>query len=330
LASDLVWEYDDRMNVYGPVPSRRFGLSLGIDLVPHKTCTFDCIYCQLGETDLLIGETAELADVESILDDVERALADEPLPDVLTLAGSGEPTVYRPLGELVDGLRELAPEVPVLLITNGSLLWREEVAAAVMKVDVLAPSLDAGDPATFERINRPHPEITFERVVRGLRNVTGAFQGEIRLEVMLVAGVNDSDESIAAIARVLETLRFDRIDVNSPVRPPVPERGALPPDEAVLERALDAFGPKAHAIGTFLPRSDTRAHRRSFSDRDKDIREMLLRRPCTVEDICAALGLHPHEVIKRLERLQTAGLVERRDGDPAPYYRAKGTTLLEN
>jgi len=318
------------VNVYGPVPSRRFGLSLGVDLVPHKTCPYDCIYCQLGATDALTVDTADFYDVDTILADVEEALADEPSPDVITLAGSGEPTLYRSLDRLVDGLHRLAPEVPVLLITNGALLWREEVAAAAMKVDVLAPSLDAGDPATFRRINRPHPEITFERMVQGLRDATHAFEGEIRLEVMLVAGVNDSDESIAAIARVLETLRFDRVDVNSPVRPPVPERGAVPPDERVLEKALRAFGPKAHAVGRFLPRSDARPSSRSFSDRDKDIREMLLRRPCTVEDICASLGMHPQEVVKRLERLRSAGLVESREGDPAPYYHARGTTILKS
>jgi wyosine [tRNA(Phe)-imidazoG37] synthetase (radical SAM superfamily) len=316
------------MNVYGPVPSRRFGLSLGVDVVPHKTCPFDCIYCQLGETDVLMGETADLYDVETILEDVEEALADDPRPDVITLAGSGEPTLYRSLGPLIEGLHELAPDVPVLLITNGALLWREEVAEAVMKVDILAPSLDAGDPETFARINRPHPEITFERLVRGLRDVTHRFAGEIRLEVMLVAGINDSEASIGAIADVLETLRFDRIDVNSPVRPPVPERGALPPDQGVLEKALRAFGPKAHAIGRFPARPAVRSPSRSFSDRDKDIREMLLRRPCTVEDICSSLGMHPREVIKRLERLKSAGLVEVREGDPAPYYHARGTTLL--
>ncbi|MBW2276873.1 MAG: radical SAM protein [Deltaproteobacteria bacterium] len=318
------------MNVYGPVPSRRFGLSLGVDLVPHKTCPFDCIYCQLGETDQLIAETADFFDLETIIADVEEALDDEPLPDVITLAGSGEPTLYRSLGPLVDELHELAPKVPVLLITNGSLLWRDEVAAAVMKVDILAPSLDAGDPETFQRINRPHTDVTFERVVQGLVDVTHAFDGEIRLEVMLIAGVNDGEASIEAIARVLETLRFDRIDVNSPVRPPVPERGALPPDESVLERALSAFGPKAHAIGRFLPRAVVRPSARSFYDRDKDIREMLLRRPCTVEDICSSLGMDPQEAIQRLDRLRVAGLVESREGALAPYYHAKGKSLLKH
>jgi wyosine [tRNA(Phe)-imidazoG37] synthetase (radical SAM superfamily) len=316
------------MSVYGPVPSRRFGLSLGIDLVPHKTCPYDCIYCQLDETDILLAETADFYPVENILEDVEQALEDDPLPDVITLAGSGEPTLYRSLGPLIDGLRDLAPRIPLLLITNGALLWQSEVAAAALKVDILAPSLDAGDPTTFARINRPAPEVTFERLLDGLRAVTHAFTGEVRLEVMLVKGVNDSDESIAAIARIIETLRCDQIDVNSPVRPPVPGRGAVPPDDSVLEKALAAFGPLARPIGSFLSRPVARGSGRAFGDRDKDIREMLLRRPCTLKDICAALGMSPQEAEERLERLQQAGLVEQRVGD-AGYFHAKGTTLLK-
>ena len=310
------------MRIYGPVPSRRFGLSLGVDIVPHKTCTFDCIYCQLGPTDRLTAELEEFYPLDEILRDVAEALEEGPAPDVITMAGSGEPTLYSRLGELIDGLGELAPGVPVLLITNSTLLWREDVAAAARRCDILAPSLDAGDPETFARVNQPHPEIGFDRLIRGLREVTNDFEGEVRLEVMLVAGVNDSDESLRAIARQLESLRYDRIDVNTPVRPPQPERGAVPCDEATLERALALFGPAAHPIGSFTRRLDVASSRgRPFDDRDKDVREMLLRRPCTVHDIAGALGMNRHHVIKILERLTEAGLVDSRPGQGGIYYR---------
>lgn len=312
------------MRVYGPVPSRRFGLSLGVDLVPHKTCSLDCIYCQLGPTDALDVTPAQHYDPDVILADVEEALADEPRPDVITLAGSGDPTLYAPLAELMDGLKGLA-DIPLLMITNSALFWRAEVARAAMRADILAPSLDAGDPETFARLNRPHPEITFDRLVQGLRDVTAVHPGEIRLEVMLVRGVNDDEASLRALARILETLRFDRLDVNTPVRPPVPERGALPCDADVLERALEIFGPLAHPIGSFERRADVRSSRgRAFDDRDKDIRQMLLRRPCTREDIAVALGMRRQDVIAALERLAAAGLIGERRGENGIYYHVVG------
>ena len=310
------------MRIYGPVPSRRFGLSLGVDVVPRKVCSHDCIYCQVGPTSDLTAEPRDFYPVEEILADVAAALEEGPRPDVVTLAGSGEPTLYRSLGALIDGLHALA-DVPVLLITNGALLWRPDVAAAAMKADILAPSLDAGDPVTFERVNEPAAGITFERFVEGLRDVTRRHPGEVRLEVMLIKGVNDSEDSMRAIAAIASTLRFDRLDLNTPVRPPVPERGALPCDEDTLARAVAIFGPKAAAIGKFTPRDAApRDARRAFSDFDKDIRETLARRPCTEADLSASLGAQPRAVAESLARLVAAGLAEVRAGEAGAYYAA--------
>ncbi len=309
------------MKIYGPVPSRRFGLSLGVDLLPHKTCPFDCLYCQLGVTDCLTATTDAFFSIDDVLADVEEALADGPDPDVITFAGSGEPTLYRPLDELIDGLRELS-DIPLLLITNSALLWQQEVARAVHKMDILAPSLDAGDQAMFERVNRPHPEITFEKMVRGLREITGSFSGEIRLEVMLIRDVNDDEKSMRAIADVVETIRADQIDLNTPVRPAMPERGALPCSEEVLDRALEIFGPRARSIGVFDKRTRPAGKPHRFTDGDKDIREMLLRRPCTLAEIVASLGRSPAEVEQSLERLMQAGFIAVRSGQDGTYYHA--------
>jgi wyosine [tRNA(Phe)-imidazoG37] synthetase (radical SAM superfamily) len=304
--------------VYGPVPSRRLGLSLGVDLVPFKTCCYDCVYCQLGETTRLTVEPEEFYPLGEVLADVEAALEPGPRPDVITLAGSGDPTLYRPLGELIDGLHELA-DIPVVLLCNGALLFDPRVAQAALKADILAPSLDAGDPHTFVEINRPHPSISFADMLKGLLDVCEKHPGKVRLEVMLVGGLNDSDEGIQRIAGQLGPIRADSIDINTPVRP-VPGGKAAPCDPQRLEVAARAFGPNARIIADYPKATGPRA-----ADAEHRILEMLSRRPCTVEDLCAALGLHPNEAIKMLDRAMKSGKVEKREGEGKTFYFSSGS-----
>ncbi|MDD5308466.1 MAG: radical SAM protein [Deltaproteobacteria bacterium] len=307
------------MRIYGPVPSRRFGLSLGVDLVPHKTCPYDCVYCQLGPTTCLTAQRRDFFAVGEVLRDVEEALEDGPRPDVITLAGSGEPTLYRSLPRLFAGIRDIT-DVPILLITNGALLFDEDLAEAVRGADILAPSLDAGDEETFARVNRPHADVPFERMVEGLARAVDGHPGQVRLEVMLVRDLNDSQESVEAIARRVAGMRADAIELNTPVRPPVPERGALPCTAETLERALRVFGPKTRAIGRFEARKADKTAPRPFDDVDKTVRETLVRRPCTLEDLVSSLGLAPAEARCSVDRLLSAGLVEARAGASGTYF----------
>jgi wyosine [tRNA(Phe)-imidazoG37] synthetase (radical SAM superfamily) len=309
------------MRTYGPVPSRRFGLSLGVDLVPHKTCPYDCVYCQLGPTTCLSAERRDFYPVQDVLRDVEDALGDGPRPDVITLAGSGEPTLYRSLPRLFAGIRDLT-DVPILLITNGALLFDADVAEAARGADILAPSLDAGDEETFRLVNQPHADVPFGRMVEGLRKALDGHPGQVRLEVMLVRDLNDSQESIERIARHAAGMRADAIELNTPVRPPVPERGALPCTAGTLELALRIFGPKARAIGRFEGRRAGKPAARAFDDVDKDVRETLVRRPCTLEDLVSSLGLDAAQARRSLDRLLAAGLVEARAGASGTYFCA--------
>ncbi len=311
------------MRVYGPVPSRRFGLSLGVDVLPHKTCTFDCIYCQVGSTDRTAGEQGDFFTVDDIVRDVEDALMEGPAPDVITLAGSGEPTLYKSLGELLRRLRTLR-DIPILLITNSSMLWKEAVREAVKRADILAPSLDAFDDESFRRINRPHSSITFDKLFSGLKRATHEHPGEVHLEVMLIDGINDDDASLRAVAERIRELRVDRVDINTPVRPPMPLRGALPCDKETLARATALFGPKARPIGDFRD-NRTQKRRHSFDDRDKDIREMLLRRPCTIEDIASSFSVTVDDARRSVERLEAAGLIERRPSGDSSYFHTSRT-----
>lgn len=298
--------------------SRRLGLSLGVDLVPPKTCCYDCVYCQVGKTTDLTVEPQDFYPVADVLADVKAALEPGPQPDVITLAGSGDPTLYRPLGGLIDGLHGLC-DIPVVLLCNGALLFDPRVAEAAMKADVLAPSLDAGDAHTFLKINRPHPSISFADMLRGLQETCERHPGKVRLEVVLVADLNDSDESIQRIAGQLGPIRADSIDINTPVRP-VPHGKAAPCDPDRLEVAARAFGPKARVIADYPKAAGPRT-----PGAERRVLEILSRRPCTADDIRAALGLHPHEVIKILEQAVESGKVKKREGEGKTFYFSSGS-----
>ena len=298
--------------VYGPVLSRRFGLSLGVDLVPAKLCSYDCVYCQVGKTTHLSVEPSHWVDVDEVLKDVEAAVGESGAPDVVTLAGSGDPTLYDALAPLMRGLREVAG-APVVLLTNGGLLFREDVARAVEDADILAPSLDAGDPETFRKINRPHEAVTFDKMVQGLRQVTQTFKGQVRVEVMLVRRINDSPESIQAISEVLSTLRVDRVDVNTPVRPVRGGEKMVCPRE-VLERAARAFGPKASIVASRGSSKKIEGDADSAPEKVyRRVKETISRRPCTAEEIGHSLRLRDVEVLKALTRLRAEGVLVTRE-----------------
>lgn len=311
--------------VYGPVLSRRFGLSLGVDLVPEKLCSYDCIYCQLGGTTRLEIEPSHWVDVEDVVRDVCEVVEEGGRPDVVTLAGSGEPTLYDDAGLLIKRLRETAG-APVLMLTNGGMFFHDSAVEAAMKVDILAPSLDAGDPETFRRINRPHPGISFEMMLEGLQTATRLSKAMVRLEVMLVKGVNDSDESIAAIVEAVKTLRVDRIDVNTPVRPVggkpllgrsgVENSGMVCP-RSTLEKAAELMGPAAVIVASSGRR---RLEQGGMSENLQDVdvvlevvcrrvRETISRRPCTASEICDALGFSENQVLKALASLRCEGVL---------------------
>lgn len=226
--------------VYGPVPSRRMGLSLGISPIPKKFCNYSCIYCQLGRTGHLSNTRREFFPIDGILDEVRNYLSSCDGFDVVTLVGEGEPTLYSKLGELLTGIKTLT-EKPVAVITNGALLMEPVVRAELMPADLVLPSLDAFDEESFRRINRPSRELNFEKVYRGLQLFSREFSGEIWLETMLVKGLNDDRVSLQKMKNLLEGIRYDRLFVNIPARPPA-ETWVESPDEKALKIALEILG----------------------------------------------------------------------------------------
>ena len=209
--------------IFGPVPSRRLGRSLGVDLVPYKTCTFDCIYCDLGRTTRKTVSRQSYVSPEEIQGELELTLSVlEKKPDYITLSGSGEPTLNTNIGEIIRRIKEIT-STPVAVLTNGSLLSSNEVRRDLSEADVVLPSLDAITPALFEYINRPHPSLKIEEIISGLIQFRKQYRGQIWLEVVFCRGVNDDKEEIEKLKGVIERIQPDRIQLNTPVRPPAEE-----------------------------------------------------------------------------------------------------------
>ncbi len=227
--------------VYGPVPSRRLGRSLGVSPIPFKTCDYSCVYCQLGRTTHMTIQRADFFPPEEILSEIKRAIEAESSHseiDFVTFVGEGEPTLCKSLGWLIRKTKEIA-NVPTAVDTNGSLLYREDVRIDLSEADVVMPSLDAGTAETFRRINRPHRGIDFEAVVEGMEKFRQEYDGEIWVEVMLVKGLNDSAKELEAIKSRLSLIEPNRTYINVPIRPPA-EPWAVPPDKEsiVLAHAI--------------------------------------------------------------------------------------------
>jgi len=290
--------------IYGPVPSRRLGQSLGIDPIPLKTCNWNCVYCQLGRTVPLTNQRKEYVPREKLVDEVKTAL-EEHAPgeiDWVTFVGSGEPTLHSSIGWMIRQVKEIT-DLPVAVITNGSLLYRAEVREALAAADAVMPSFDAGTPELYRKINRPHPEITFDRLREGLEKFSRGYSGKLWVEVMLVRDLNDTEQALRDIARTLKQMEIDEIHLAQPTRPPV-ETWVQPPTQEGLMRARAILGKVAHvlhpAAGTF-----------DLGDADNltdAVVSIITRHPMREEELIATLeAWSPGQINHKLADLQDSG-----------------------
>jgi wyosine [tRNA(Phe)-imidazoG37] synthetase (radical SAM superfamily) len=301
--------------IFGPVPSRRLGRSLGVDLVPYKTCTFDCIYCDLGRTTNKTRSRQSFVSPKEIQRELELTLSVlDKKPDFITLSGSGEPTLNNNIGQIIRGAKEIT-SLPVAVLTNSSLLSLKEVRNDLSEADVVLPSLDAITPAFFEYINRPHPSLKIEEIISGLIQFRKQYRGQIWLEILFCRGVNDGKDEIEKLKEAIETIEPDRIQLNTPVRPPA-EDFAFPLTLSQLEAIKERLGEKAEIISEFAAPTGEKFN----LVRDSEILNLIKRRPCTVEDISKALGLHLNEVLKCMEKLLREGIVHYRMYEDRGYY----------
>ncbi|MBN2502047.1 MAG: radical SAM protein [Anaerolineales bacterium] len=234
--------------VFGPVPSRRLGQSLGIDPVPLKTCNWNCVYCQLGRTRPVTNARKDYFPPEDILAEIQQTLdtLDPADVDWITFLGSGEPSLYASLGDLIRAVKE-STDIPVAVITNGSLLYLPGVRQSLLPADAIMPSLDAGTADLYRKLNRPHPAVYFERYIEGLSAFRAAYSGKLWIEVMLIRDLNDTESALRAIAAHLDTIQPDEVHLSTPTRPPA-EPWVQPPDEEGMLRARAILGSKAQVL----------------------------------------------------------------------------------
>ena len=308
--------------LYGPVPSRRLGRSLGIDLVPFKTCTYDCIYCQLGRTTNKTMERREYTPVKDILDELKLKLASGDSPDYISIAGSGEPTLHSYIGELIGMIKNMTT-IPVAVLTNGSLLYMPEVRTALIRADLVIPSLDAGDDTMFRYVNRPHSGISFGNMVNGLIDFTDYFPGQVWLEVLLVSGVTGMAEDVKKIADLARVIRANRVQLNTVCRPAA-EDYACAVAKSQMENLAKLFPGEVDIV------SDDESVHLSVSAAQEaangEIVSLLARRPCTLTGICSGLGLHPHEAAKKLKKLADEKRITTLRAEHDVFYKIVGKT----
>jgi len=301
--------------LYGPVPSRRLGRSLGIDLVPHKICTYDCIYCQIGNTTEKTLVRKEYVPASEILEEVGRFLKEEnPSIDHLSLAGSGEPTLHSKIRSIIENLKKIAL-IPVAVITNGFLLWEPEVREDLLKAEIVLPSLDAVSQEVFMRINRPRSGFSIEKVIEGMVDFRKIYKGQIWLEILLCKGVNDGKEELMEMKRVIGRIQPDLIHLNTIVRPPS-EKWAAPLNQKEMEEIQAFFGERASIISEF--------DRHPSSILEEDIREKILkilkRRPLSLCDLSRGMGIPQNELDKYVNPLTQEGKIQTRVFGDSVYY----------
>ena len=293
--------------LFGPVPSRRLGMSLGVDLVPKKVCSLDCVYCEVGKTTKLTLERKEYVPFEKITAELNHYFEHNPDPDFMTFSGSGEPTLNLRIGDVIQFIKQKKPDIPIAVLTNGTLLFDQQVRDELKVADVVLPSLDAATAAVFQKINRPPEALTLTQYLQGLIEFRKEFTGKIWLEVLILPGFNDSDQELQELRKVIQQIKPDSVQINTLDRPGTEAnlRGAT---RAELIRVVDFLNLNNVMIIAAAPkRKNIQSYR---SDAEAAILETIARRPCTLEDLEQILGMHRSEINKYLDVLDAEEKIE--------------------
>ncbi len=307
-------------HLFGPVPSRRLGMSLGIDLVPAKVCSLDCVYCEVGNTTLHTLERKEYIPYKEIITELKSYFQNNPDPDYITFSGSGEPCLNTRIGDVLLFIKENKPGIPVALLTNGTLFFDPAVRAAIADADLVLPSLDAVTEKAFKKINRPVAGLTVDHHIQGLLDFSREYRGKTWLEVLILPGFNDDEEELLAMKEIIMQISPDAIQLNTLDRPGTVKglRGATLTE---LQRVMNLWQlDNASIIAAPASRKSIRAYR---EDKENAVLETISRRPSTVEDLISMLGIHINEINKYLDVLESEGAIESERLTRGVFYKRK-------
>ncbi len=302
--------------VFGPVASRRLGISLGVDIIPYKTCNLDCLYCECGKTTDLTCTRQRFMEPRIILEQIKEALSQESHIEYITFSGSGEPTLNLDIGRIISGIKEMT-SIPIAVITNGTLLHLKEVREEISQADLVLPSLDAASDDIFSRINKSHPDLKIESIIEGLIQFREMFQGKIWLEIFIAKNINDTDDEIAKLYEAAKKINPDKIQLNSLDRPPAYD-DIHPADMKTLEKIMNDWNDLPVEI---IKRIQKRNEISSFSKNlENNILNTIKRRPITVEDLEVMTGKNKQELFKYIDVLEKEQKVLHKIVEDKIYY----------
>ncbi len=306
--------------LFGPVPSRRLGMSLGVDLVPKKVCSLNCVYCEVGHTTKLTTERKEYVLYDKVTIELAHYFANNPDPDYITFSGAGEPTLNSKLGDVLQFIKQEKPDIPIAVLSNGTLFYDKKVRDELMDANVVLPSIDAATEVTFQKINRPPPQLTVDKYIQGLIDFRNEYSGQIWLEVFIVPGYNDNMNDLKALKRAFNNINPDHIQLNTLDRPgTVADIHAATHED--LNKIVDYWKLDNVVIIAAAP------ERKKIQSYRKDIESAILgtitRRPCTVDDLVKILGLHVNEINKYLDVLEADGEIKTIQKERGLFYQLK-------
>ena len=307
-------------HLFGPVPSRRLGMSLGIDLIPKKVCSLNCVYCEVGKTTKLTIDRMEYVKYDQIIAELEQFMSNNPKIDYFTFSGSGEPTLNSRIGDVLSFIKKNYPEIKTAVLTNGTLLFDKKLRTELLQADVILPSLDAVSQEVFEKIDRPNSSLKIETYIQGLIDLKKEYKGKIWLEIFLLKGYNDSIKDLELLKKAILKIKPDSVQLNTLDRPGTVME-LIPLSKNELQEIVDVWNlPYVEIIASAPERESIESYSGNI---EAAILETIARRPCTLDDLHNFLGVHINEINKYLGTLEANNKIVTVNLERGAFYELK-------